>query len=104
SAVAQRIDDSRLAEHRLAGGLLEAGLMDQSRKVVLIRKFQCRVVLVCPAHRQLQRAAGVKARRPRISMHRRLRLRSRVEDGCPFPLKKTKLAHGASRMFIQVTY
>jgi hypothetical protein len=32
-AVAQRVDDPRLAEHRLAGGFLEAGVVDQRRQV-----------------------------------------------------------------------
>jgi hypothetical protein len=57
-AVAERIDDPRLAEHRLPGRLLEARLVDQRGEVVLVRELEPPVVLEDPAHRQLQRAAG----------------------------------------------
>ena len=36
SPIAKRVDDSGLAEHPLASGLLEARLVDQRREVVLI--------------------------------------------------------------------
>jgi hypothetical protein len=48
-AVAERVDDARLAEHRLARRLLEARLVDQRREVVLVRQLERRVVLVRPA-------------------------------------------------------
>jgi hypothetical protein len=51
-------------------------------------------VLVGPAHRQLQRAAGLEAGRARIGVHRGFRLRSRLEDSRPFTLEKGDLAHG----------
>ena len=38
-AVAERVDDPRLAEHRLARRLLEARLVDQRREVVLVRQL-----------------------------------------------------------------
>ena len=72
-AVAERVDHPRLAEHRLARGLLEARLVDQRGQVVLIGQPQRGVVLVGPRHRQLQRAPGVEAGRARVGVHRALR-------------------------------
>ena len=54
-AVAQRIDDPRLAEHRLARRLLETRLVDQRREIVLIRQPERGVVLVGPGDRLFQR-------------------------------------------------
>src|SRR5690606_8493829 len=84
-----------LVEHRLAGRLLEARLMDQRGQVVLIREPEPGVVLECPAHSQLQRAAGVEARGTRVGVHRRFRLRRGLEDGSPLALEKGELAHDA---------
>src|SRR5690606_2284003 len=79
------------------GGLLEARLVDQRGEIVLIRELESCVVLECPAHRQLQGAAGVKARRPRIGMDRRLSPRCGLEDGGPFALQEGELAHAIQR-------
>ena len=76
-AVAERVDDPRLAEHRLARGLLEARLVDQRREVVLIGQLERGVVLVGPAHRQLQRAPGIEAGRARVGVDGRLGLEQR---------------------------
>jgi hypothetical protein len=95
-AVAERGNHPRLAEHRLAGGLLEARLVDQRGEVVLVRELQRSVVLERPAHGQLQRAAGIEACRARIGMHRRLGLRRRLEDCRPLALKEVELAHAAA--------
>jgi hypothetical protein len=84
----------RLAEHRLAGRLLEARLVDQRGEIVLVRELGCRIVLVGPVHRQLQRAPGVEAGRARIGMYRRLGFRSGLEDSGPFALEEGELAHG----------
>ena len=94
-AVAERVDHPGLAEHRLARGLLEARLVDQCREVVLIGQPERRVVLVGPAHRQLQRAPGVEARRARIGMNGRLGSRRGVEHRGPFTLEEGELAHVA---------
>ena len=92
-AVAQRVDDPRLAEHRLARGLLEAGLVDQRREVVLVRQLERGVVLVRPRHRQLQRAASVEAGGARVRVHSDFRLRRGVEHRRPLALKEGELAH-----------
>src|SRR5262249_23222592 len=81
----------RLAEHCLTGDLLEARFVDERREVVLVRQPERRVVLVGPAHRQLQCTAGVEARRPRIRVHCYLGLRRRLEDCGPFAVEESKL-------------
>ena len=92
-AVAERVDHPGLAEHRLACGLLEARLVDQRREVVLIGQPERRVVLVGPVHRQLQRAPGVEAGRPRIGVDGGLGFRRGVEHRWPFALEEGELAH-----------
>jgi hypothetical protein len=92
-AVAERVDDPRLAEHRLACGLLETRVVDQRRQVVLVRQLQRRIVLVRPAHRQFQRAPRVEARRAWIGVHGRLGPRSGLEHGRPLTLQEGELAH-----------
>ena len=100
-AVAERVDHPRLAEHRLARGLLEARLVDQRAQIVLIGQLQRGVVLVGPCHRQLERATGVEARCARVGVHRRLGLAGGLEHGRPFALEEGEMAHfrpSSSRM------
>src|SRR2546422_760917 len=92
-AIAQRINDSGLAEYSLAGGLLEARLVDQSGKVVLVRQLQRTIVPVGPRNSQLERASGVEAGPARVRMHRGLRSGGGVEDRRPFSLQEDELAH-----------
>ncbi len=92
-AVAERDDHPRLAEHRLARGLLEARVVDQRREVVLVREFEPGVVLVRPRHRQLECAARVEARRARIRVHCRLGAAGGVEYRRPFALEEGELGH-----------
>ena len=91
--VAERVDYPGLAEHRLACGLLEARLVDQRREIVLIGQPERRVVLVGPARRQLQRAPGVEAGRPRIGVDGGLGFRRGVEHRRPLALEEGELAH-----------
>ena len=90
-AVAERVDDPRLAEHRLARGLLEARLVDQRGEVVLVRQLERRVVLVGPGHRQLQRAAGVEAGRARVGVDSGLGPRGRIVDRRPLVAQKLEI-------------
>ena len=92
-AVAQRVDDPRLAEYRLACGFLETGVVDQRRQVVLVWQLQRRIVLVGPAHREFKRATSVEARRARIAAGRGLGLPGRFEHGRPFGFEEGELAH-----------
>ena len=68
-AVAERADDPRFAEHRVAGGLLEAWFVNQGGEGVLVRHLERGIVLVDPGHGQFQGAAGVEARGPRIRVN-----------------------------------
>jgi RNase P/RNase MRP subunit p29 len=90
--IAQRVDDPRLAEHRLARRGLEGRLVDERTQAVLVRQTQRRVVLVGPRHRQLQRAPGVETRRSRVRIHRCRGLGGRLVDRGPFGLEEGKRA------------
>ncbi len=92
-AITQRIDHPRLAEHRLARGLLEARFVDQRRQVVLVREPQPCVVLVGPVHRQFERAASVETGGTRVRMHRGFRLGSGIVNRRPFALEEVELTH-----------
>ena len=92
-AVAERDDHSRLAEHRFARSLLEARLVNQRREVVLVRELQRSIVLVRPRYRQLECAARMEARRAWVGVHRVLRASGSLEDGRPFALEESELAH-----------
>ena len=70
--IAEPRDDHGLVEHRRAGGRLERGLVDECAEIVLIRELEGGVVLVEPAHRELQRPPRVEARGARI--HQRVGL------------------------------
>jgi len=76
-----RLDDQlRLQEDRLAHGGLEGGLVQPRHQVVLIGRLQRGVVLERPRRRELDGAAGVKTRCPRIAMHGRRGLVRRLVD------------------------
>ena len=100
SAVAERVDHPRLAEHRLARRLLEARLVDQRGEVVLVGQPERRVVLVRPAHRQLQRAAGVEARRARVRMDSDLGPGGRIFNRRPLVAQKLEI--GGQQMTLLV--
>jgi len=101
-AVAECVDDPRLAEHRLARRLLEARLVDQRGQIVLVGQLERRVVLVSPRHHQLQRAPGVEAGRARVGVHGLLGLRRRLADGGPFAAEEGELAHASPPRLSQV--
>ena len=92
-SVAERVDHPGLTEHPFACGQLEARVVDQRREVVLIGQTERRVVLVGPAHHQLQRAPGVEAGRPRIGVDGGLGFRRGVEHRRPLALEEGELAH-----------
>ena len=95
SAIAERHDHARLAEHGFACGLLEAGLMDQRREIVLVRQFERGIVLIGPSHRQLERPAGVKTSSARVGVSRRFSPSRSLKDRTPFTLKEGEIAHAS---------
>ena len=60
-------------------------------------------MFVEPLNRQLQRTPGVKARRARVGIYRRLGLACRVKHGGPFLPEKSELAQVAT-LFITLFY
>jgi hypothetical protein len=92
-AVAERVDDACLAEHRFARRLLETRLVDQRREIVLIRQLERRVVLVRPGDRQFQRPACVEAGAARVGVRRRLGSACRFQHGGPLTFQERELAH-----------
>ena len=92
-AVAERSDHPRLAEHGVAGRLLEARLVDQRREIVLIGQLERRVAFECPLHRQLERASRVEAGGARIGIDGGFCMRGGVVDRQPFTLQEAELAH-----------
>jgi hypothetical protein len=92
-AVAERVDDACLAEHRFARRLLETRLVDQRREIVLIRQPECGVVLVRPGDRQFQRPARVEAGAARVGVRRRLGPACRFQHGGPLTFQERELAH-----------
>ena len=69
-------------------GLAKAGLVDHRAEIVLTRQAKGPVVLGQPGHRQLQRALGVEAGRPRIGIRHALRPPGRIMQRGPLGLLK----------------
>lgn len=65
-AFSERDDHARLAKHRLARSLLEARLMIQFRKIVLVRQLRRNVMLEGPGNSQFERASCIEAGRARV--------------------------------------
>src|SRR5438477_2068078 len=76
--------------------LFERRLVDERRKVVLIRKFERGIELEEPAHRQLQRAPRVEAGCARVGMGGGFRLNGRVVLRGKLGLQEREITHGYS--------
>ena len=91
--IAHVFDELGFGKHRIAHCGPKAGFVNQGAKLVLVGQAQCRVVLVEPVHRQLQRAPGVKAGGSRVGVRQSFGLAGRTKKGRPFRLEESEIAH-----------
>ncbi len=91
--VAKLLDGDRLGEDRRAHSSLEARLMQQRVKMILIGELQRLVILVEPSHSQLQRATGIEAGCAGIGKDSGLGFTCRLEQRRPFRLQEAEVRH-----------
>ncbi|WP_338318035.1 hypothetical protein [Bradyrhizobium ottawaense] len=83
-AIAQRVDEFCLREHRLARGLAEGRLVQKCCDIVLIGQLQIGIAAKRPFHRNLHRLAGEERRCRRRHARLTLRLYGRLMNGREF--------------------
>ncbi len=91
--VAMILDDPGLGGNALRGQCGKGGFGQQRGQVVLIGQRHSGFGLVEPLNRKLQRSPRIKARRARIGIDQRLRLRGRLINQRPFGLQEGEVAH-----------
>ena len=91
--IAEVFDELGFGEHGIARSSAEAGFVNQSAQVILVRQTQRRVMLVEPGHGQLESAAGVEAGGACIGVRHSFGLAGCAVQGRPFGLEEGEVAH-----------